>query len=198
MSWDNQLPWDKYKRVQLFYNDRILACLLVCTNQLYAMHSWELKEICELVKNLAIGEHSQYYNPVMTKSCVEKENGRSILRQNPRASNKRQNEQAKIRALYDRRVFRLEWSKRHEKVSVWCIWRVASWSKIDIGYVGHSNKKFPIDTNDDLRRAFASGSVHAGKCPVFFMVPSDEDLTQSGNVNATIYSMYIYLDMNKS
>ena len=71
-------------------------------------------------------------------------------------------------------------------------------SKIEIGYVGYSNKKFPIDTNDDLRRAFASGSVHAGKCPVFFMVPSDEDLTQSGNVNATIYSMYIYLDMNKS
>ena len=138
----------------------------------------------------------------MTKSCIEKENRRSTLRQNPRASNKRQNVRAKIRALYNRRVSRLQRSNKDTKK---CLCNVYGEllvgvdgcigpSKIDIGYVGYSNKKFPIDTNDDLRRAFASGSVHAAKCPVFFMVPSDEVLTQAGNVNETIHSMYIYLD----
>lgn len=43
---------------------------------------------------------------------------------------------------------------------------------IDIGYIGYSNKKHPINTNEDLKTAFLSGSEHATKCPVFYMVES--------------------------
>lgn len=45
---------------------------------------------------------------------------------------------------------------------------------IDLGFIGYSNKKFPIDSSTDLAKAFESGSLHASKIPVFYMVEGSE------------------------
>lgn len=45
----------------------------------------------------------------------------------------------------------------------------------EIGYIGYSNKKFKIKTNDDLQRAFESGELHKNKIAVFYICKKQEE-----------------------
>ena len=40
----------------------------------------------------------------------------------------------------------------------------------EISYIGYSNKKFKIKTNDDLQRAFESGELHKNEIEVFYII----------------------------
>lgn len=46
---------------------------------------------------------------------------------------------------------------------------------IDVGYIGYSNKKHRILSDEDLKTAFESGREHSKKCPVFFMVEAEQE-----------------------
>ena len=41
--------------------------------------------------------------------------------------------------------------------------------RAEIGYIGYSNQKFKIKTNDDLQRAFESGELHKNEIAVFYI-----------------------------
>ena len=45
----------------------------------------------------------------------------------------------------------------------------------EIGYVGYSNKKYKIASNDDLEKAFESGDLHKEKQPVFYICRKQEE-----------------------
>ena len=49
--------------------------------------------------------------------------------------------------------------------------------KMEIGYIGYSNKKFKIKTNDDLQRAFESGELHKNEIAVFYICRKQEEST---------------------
>ena len=49
--------------------------------------------------------------------------------------------------------------------------------KAEIGYIGYSNKKFKIKTNDDLQRAFESGELHKNEIAVFYICRKQEEST---------------------
>ena len=54
-------------------------------------------------------------------------------------------------------------------------------TRIDVGYVGYSNKKFTINSDTDLEKVFERASLHASKCPVFFVVEASEDEEDDGD-----------------
>lgn len=47
--------------------------------------------------------------------------------------------------------------------------------RAEIGYIGYSNKKFKIETNDDLQRAFQSGELHKNETAVFYICRKQEE-----------------------
>ena len=58
--------------------------------------------------------------------------------------------------------------------------------KMEIGYIGYSNKKFKIKTNDDLQRAFESGELHKNEIAVFYICRKQELPKMSGVVSTTL------------
>lgn len=46
---------------------------------------------------------------------------------------------------------------------------------IDVGYIGYSNKKVKITSDDDVAKAFQNGLGHSVKHPVFFMVETEQE-----------------------
>ena len=47
--------------------------------------------------------------------------------------------------------------------------------RAEIGYIGYSNKKFKIKTNDDLQRAFESGELHKNEIALFYICRKQEE-----------------------
>ncbi|XP_068690030.1 uncharacterized protein [Montipora capricornis] len=47
--------------------------------------------------------------------------------------------------------------------------------RAEIGYIGYSNKKFKITSNDDLQRAFESGELHKNQQAVFYICRKQEE-----------------------
>ena len=47
--------------------------------------------------------------------------------------------------------------------------------RAEIGYIGYSNKKFKITSNDDLQRAFESGKLHKNQQAVFYICRKQEE-----------------------
>ena len=51
--------------------------------------------------------------------------------------------------------------------------------RAEIGYIGYSNKKFKITSNDDLQRAFESGELHKNQQAVFYICESRKRALQN-------------------
>ena len=47
--------------------------------------------------------------------------------------------------------------------------------RAEISYIGYSNKKFKITSNDDLQRAFESGELHKNQQAVFYICRKQEE-----------------------
>jgi len=69
--------------------------------------------------------------------------------------------------------------------------------KAKIGYIGYSNKKFKIKTNDDLQRAFESGELHKNEIASSTYVKSRKRALQnelpkmSGVVSTTLLLHFV-------
>lgn len=72
----------------------------------------------------------------------------------------------------------------------------------EIGYIGYSNKKYKIASNDDLQKAFESGDLHKEKQPVFYICGKQEKAIKRaaqdfGNGKYLLHVFYLCRDIPK-
>ena len=62
--------------------------------------------------------------------------------------------------------------------------------RAEIGYIGYSNQKFKIKTNDDLQRAFESGALHKNEIAVFYICRKQEESTSKRTAQDITHGKY--------
>ena len=78
----------------------------------------------------------------------------------------------------------------------WNVWRTPWFQrggKAEIGYIGYSNKKIKIKTNDDLQRAFESDELHKNKIAVFYICKKQEESSSKRLAQDVKHGKYYFI-----